>query len=134
MPLFLILFSILFTTGCGYFVDPLVSELASTSSENFFTQKQQKDMAELLEGILQSEGCCELNDAMNSNPTLDYLEEEYEVKDGFLYDELLYFYVPQQWTRTSKESYLARGIVTAWLGEKGTVTVKLAVDKVQACY
>ena len=134
MPLFFLLFSALLTTGCGYFVDPLVSELASTSSDNFFTPKQQKDMAELLEDILQSEGCDELNDAMDSNLTLDYLEEEYEVREDFLYDELLYFYVPQQWTRISKESYLARGVVTAWLSEKNMTTVKLAVDKVQACY
>lgn len=115
-------------------MDPLVSELASTSSENFFTPKQQKDMEELLEGILRSEGCHELNEAMDSNPTLNYLAEEYEIKDDFLYDELLYFYVLQQWTRISKESYLARGVVTAWLSKKDMTTVKLAVDKVQACY
>ena len=134
MPLFFILFSTLLTVGCNYFVDPLVSELASTSSDNFFTQEQQKDMVELLDDILYSEECNELRDDVDSNSTLAYLEEKYEVREGFLYDELLYFYVPQQWTRISKESYLARGVVTAWLSEKDLATVKLAVDKVQACY
>lgn len=132
MPLFLILLGASLT-GCSYF-NPLVSELASTSSENFFTPKQQGDMVKLLDGILYSEECDELTDAIDSNPTIRDLEDKYEVEEGFLYNEMLHFFTPQYWTRTSQESYLARGIVTAWLAEKDFASVKFAVEKVQKCY
>ena len=132
MLLFLILLSVSLT-GCGYF-NPLVSELASSSSDQFFTPKQKKDIVELLDDILNAEECGDLTDAINSNPTLLDLEKKYEVKEGFLYDEMLYFFIPQHWTQTSQESYLSRGIITAWLSKKDLATVKFAVEKVQKCY
>ena len=131
---FFLLFCILFTTGCSLWFNPVVSKLASSSSENFFTPEQRKDMATLLDEILNSEECDELIDAIESNLTIAYLKEEYEVKEDFVYGELINFYNPQFWLQVSKESYLIRGIVTAWLAEKDPATVKLAIEKVQACY
>ena len=133
MPVFFILLGALLTMGCSYF-NPLVSELASSSSENFFTPEQKKDMEKLLDDVLYSEECSELNEAIDSNPTLRDLEKKYEVKEGFLYDEMLYLFTPQHWTKTSQESYLARGIVTAWLSKRDLASVKFAVEKVQKCY
>lgn len=131
---FILPFYILFAIGCGYWFNPLVSQLASSSSENFFTPEQRKDMAKLLDKILNSEGCDELIDAVESNSTLIYLKEKYEVREDFVYGELINFYDPRYWLQVTQESYLIRGIVTAWLAEKDAATVKLAIEKVQACY
>ena len=91
-------------------------------------------MAELLDEILHSEECSELTDAIDSNPTIRDLEDKYEVGEGFLYNEMLHFFTPQYWAKTSQESYLARGIVTAWLAEKDLASIKFAVEKIQRCY
>ncbi|MCY4512386.1 MAG: hypothetical protein OXB86_01710 [Bdellovibrionales bacterium] len=131
---FFLLFCILLITGCSHWFNPVVSQLASSSSENFFTSEQREDMARLLDEILHSEECDELIDAIESNSTIAYLKEEYEVKEDFVYGELNNFYNPQFWLQVSKESYLIRGIVTAWLAEKDPATVKLAIEKVQSCY
>ena len=120
--------------GCSNWVNPLVSEMASTSSEQFFTPRQKEEILELLDDILYAESCSELKDAMDYNPTVQEMEENYELGEGFLHDELFYFFSLQNWIQVSQGSYLARGIVTAWLSEKDLATVKIAVDRVRTCH
>ena len=133
MPVLSIILVFLLTTACGW-VSPLVSEMASTSSEQFFTERQREDIINLLDGILYAESCKDLRDSIYYNPTLQELETEYDLNEGFFHEEMHSFYSLTTWTKTSQENYLARGIVTAWLAEANMGTVQTAVDRAKTCH
>ena len=123
----------LLTTACGW-VSPLVSEMASTSSEQFFSERQKEDIVDLLDDILYAESCEELRDSIYYNPTLRELETEYDLEEEFFHKEMYSFYSLATWTQNSQENYLARGIVTAWLAEANMGTVRTAVDRAKTCH
>lgn len=134
MRLFFFFVGAVLMSGCSGWVTPLVSEIASSSSEQFFTSQQKGDILELLDDILHAESCGELRNAIDYNPTIQEIEETYRLKEGFLHDELFYFFSLQNWTHASQGNHLVRGIVTAWLSKTDLTTVRIAINRVQKCH
>ena len=120
--------------GCS--VEPFISNMASSSSDQFFDEEQRRQMNNLLYDIFYAQSCVEIDRAIDSNPILQELEEDYETRRGFLYDELSQFSNLGNWLKVSSptsERFLTQGIVIAWLSREQTGTVRYVIDRVRRC-
>ena len=111
-----------------------LSYLSSTLTKNFFSEKQERDVAFLLDNLKHVETCRDLDKVMVNNPTINKLKRIYRLQDDFLYKELISGTIWIPFPITSNEHYIATGVITAWLQTERPTTIKAVIDKVELCW
>ncbi len=144
MKNFLFIVSLISLTACSgisnwvnNWTEYTTASIASTISKNNFTKKQQEDLYYLFEDLLYAKNCTELQNYIDNNLTLYDLELEYNLKEGFIYDEALDFKLSHLLTNLanqdpSKTAMFA--VVTSWKQSYVRQDIDYAIKQIKKCY
>ena len=134
------MFFLAFLTACHIGQGGIPLTQLSTGSDSAFTERQSKDLSELLKKLHQyafhNESCSQIRDALDSNATLNSLEQAYNLKPYFIYDELVQFInvasvlnSPQ----TTEESVM-QNVLALWKTEARVEQIQAIIVKIRKCY